>query len=224
VTANSLQELYVEHLQDLYSAEQQIIKALPKMIEAAQSEELRNALNEHLEVTRTQASRIETICEELGEDPENEKCKGMEGVLKEGSDLVKEMSEPVRDAAIIAAAQPVEHYEMAGYGTARTYASLLGYDEAASLLEQTLEEEKEADQTLSGLAEELNVEALEAGGQGTGEEAKHATGRGSGRRNQALAASALPNVASPEWLRGTSGPQGSPAPNEQNTADTVWTG
>jgi ferritin-like metal-binding protein YciE len=163
VAANSLQELYVEQLQDLYSAEQQIIKALPKMIEAAQSEELRNALNEHLEVTRTQATRIETICEELGEEAENEKCKGMEGVLKEGSDLLKEVSDEVKDAAIIAAAQRVEHYEMAGYGTARTYAKLLGFDEAAGLLEQTLQEEKEADETLSGLAEELNVEALNAG-------------------------------------------------------------
>lgn len=163
MAAKSLQELYVEQLQDLYSAEQQIIKALPQMIEVAQSEELRNALNDHLEVTRTQARRIETICRELGEDPQNEKCKGMEGVLKEGSDLVKEVSDEVRDAAIIAAAQRVEHYEMAGYGTARTYASLLGFDEAASSLEQTLTEEKEADQTLSALAEDLNVEAMEAG-------------------------------------------------------------
>ena len=124
MTANSLQELYVEQLQDLYSAEQQIIKALPKMIEAAQSDELSNALKEHLEVTRKQASRIEMICQELGEAPQNEKCKGMEGVLKEGSDLLKEVFKEVRDAAIIAAAQRVEHYEMAGYGTARTYATL----------------------------------------------------------------------------------------------------
>jgi ferritin-like metal-binding protein YciE len=119
-------------------------------------------LTEHLEVTRKQAGRIETICQELGEDAQHEKCKGMEGVLKEGSDLVKEVAKEIRDAAIIAAAQRVEHYEMAGYGTARTYATLLGFQDAASLLEQTLEEEKEADQTLSELAEELNVEALEA--------------------------------------------------------------
>lgn len=163
MAANSLHELYVEQLQDLYNAEQQIIKALPKMIEAARSEELRNALTEHLEVTRNQATRIETICEELGEDPENEKCKGMEGVLKEGSDLLKEVSEEVKDAAIIAAAQRVEHYEMAGYGTARTYAKLLNFDKAAGLLDQTLEEEKQADETLSELAEELNVEALDTG-------------------------------------------------------------
>src|SRR5882724_2283958 len=180
VTANSLQELYVEQLQDLYSAEEQIIKALPKMIEAAQSDELRSALKEHLEVTRKQASRIETICQELGEDAQNEKCKGMEGVLKEGSDLLKEVSKEVRDAAIIAAAQRVEHYEMAGYGTARTYATLLGFSEAASMLEQTLEEEKEADQTLSELTEELNVEALEAG-----ENTKQVAEQGSNRGTRA---------------------------------------
>jgi ferritin-like metal-binding protein YciE len=178
VTANSLQELYVEQLQDLYSAEEQIIKALPKMIEAAQSDELRSALKEHLEVTRKQASRVETICRELGEDARNEKCKGMEGVLKEGSDLLKEVSKEVRDAAIIAAAQRVEHYEMAGYGTARTYATLLGFADAASMLEQTLEEEKEADQTLSELAEELNVEALKAGENTEEQEAEQGRNRG----------------------------------------------
>jgi ferritin-like metal-binding protein YciE len=165
MSANSLQELYIEQLQDLFSAEQQIIKALPKMVQSAQSEELRDALNEHLEVTKKQADRVEKICEELGEDAKGEKCKGMEGVLKEGSDLVEDISnKEVRDAAIIAAAQRVEHYEMAGYGTARTYAILLGYDEAASALEQTLEEDKEADETLSGLAEQLNNEALDADG------------------------------------------------------------
>jgi ferritin-like metal-binding protein YciE len=170
MSANSLQELYVEQLQDLFDAEQQIVKALPKMIDAAQSSELREALTEHLEVTRKQADRVEKICEELGEDAKGDKCKGMEGVLKEGSDLVKDISnKAVRDAAIIASAQRVEHYEMAGYGTARTYATLLGFDEAASALEQTLEEEKEADETLSGLAEQLNNEAL--GAEGNSEDA-----------------------------------------------------
>lgn len=180
MTANSLHELYVEQLQDLYNAEYQIIKALPKMIEVAQAEELRNALNEHLEITRNQARRIETICRELGEDPENEKCKGIEGVIREGSELLKKVSDEVRDVAIIAAAQRVEHYEMAGYGTARTYATLLSYDEAARLLEQTLEEEKEADKTFSRLAEELNVEALEAGNNSAarGEEAQQGAERG----------------------------------------------
>lgn len=173
MAANSLQELYVVQLQDLYNAEQQIIKALPKMIEEAQSEELQNALTEHLKVTRKQATRIETICEELGEDTENEKCKGMEGVLKEGSDLLKEVSEEVKDAAIIASAQRVEHYEMAGYGTARTYAKLLGFDEAAGLLEETLNEEKQADETLSELAEALNAEALKANTTAADEQAEN---------------------------------------------------
>jgi ferritin-like metal-binding protein YciE len=182
MAANSLKELYVLQLQDLYNAENQIIKALPKMIEAAESEELRSALTEHLEVTRNQATRIETICEELDEDPENEKCKGMEGVLKEGSDLLKEVSEQVRDAAIITAAQRVEHYEMAGYGSARTFATLLGFDKAAGLLEETLDEEKEADEKLSEIAEELNVEALQgndaSSSEGTtDEEERTATGR-----------------------------------------------
>lgn len=164
VKANSLQELYVEQLADLYSAEQQIIKALPDLIEAAQSEELRSALTEHLEVTREHATRIESIFEDLDQEIEKEKCKGMEGVIKEGSELVEDIDdEDVRDAGIIAAAQRVEHYEMAGYGTARTYASLLGYDDAANLLQKTLTEEKEADQKLTSLAEELNVEALEHG-------------------------------------------------------------
>ena len=185
MTTNSLQELYVEQLQDLHSAEQQIIKALPKMIEASQSDELSSALKEHLEVTRKQATRIETICQELGEDAEGEKCKGMEGVLKEGSDLVKDASEEIRDAAIIAAAQRVEHYEMAGYGTARTYATLLGFEEAAGLLEQTLEEEKEAVQTLSDLAEELNVEALEAGESAETQETEQGTERGSRAKKSA---------------------------------------
>jgi len=181
VTTTSLQELYVEQLQDLYDAEQQIIKALPKMIDAAQAEELRDGLSEHLEVTKQQAARIEKICQDLGEKPQKEKCKGMEGVLKEGGDLVKDVENPeVRDAAIIAAAQRVEHYEMAGYGTARTYATLLGYDDAASALEQTLEEEKEADATLSGLAGKLNVEALDEDTAGTS--ATHESKRPSSKR------------------------------------------
>jgi len=171
MAANSLQELYVEQLRDLYDAEQQIIKALPRLIEAAQSEELSDALNEHLEVTRKQAERVAKICQELDEDVKGEKCKGMEGVIKEGSELVEEIEdEDVRDAAIIAAAQRVEHYEMAGYGTARTFATLLGYDDAAQMLEETLDEEKEADQKLSELAEQLNSEAMEEG-EGDEEEA-----------------------------------------------------
>jgi ferritin-like metal-binding protein YciE len=163
VKANSLQELFVDELKDLYDAENQIIKALPKMIDAASSEELQSALSEHLEITREQAKRIEQIFENMGEKLKAEKCKGMEGVIKEGSDIISEdMDENVKDAAIIASAQKVEHYEMAGYGTVRTWAGLLGEDEAEQLLQQTLDEEKEADEKLNGLAEQINVQA-EAG-------------------------------------------------------------
>jgi ferritin-like metal-binding protein YciE len=157
---NSLQELYVEQLQDLYDAEHQIIKALPKMIAEATSTDLKDALTEHLEVTKTQASRLEQIFESSGEKAKAEKCKGMQGVIQEGSDLIREIKdENVRDAAIIASAQRVEHYEMAGYGTARNYASLLEDENAAQLLQETLDEEKEADAKLTALAEDINVSA-----------------------------------------------------------------
>ena len=157
---NSLQELYVEQLQDLYDAEHQIIKALPKMIAEVTSPDLKDALTEHLEVTKTQASRLEQIFESSGEKAKAEKCKGMQGVIQEGSDLIREIKdENVRDAAIIASAQRVEHYEMAGYGTARNYANLLGDENAAQLLQETLDEEKEADAKLTALAEDINVSA-----------------------------------------------------------------
>jgi ferritin-like metal-binding protein YciE len=158
---NSLRELYLEQLRDLYDAEHQIIKALPKMIDAAQAEELKDALNEHLDVTKEQANRLEQIFKNLGEKPKAEKCKGMQGVLEEGNDLVSGIKdENVRDAAIIASAQRVEHYEMAGYGTARTYAELLDQEDAKELLQQTLNEEEEADQVLTSLAEDVNREAM----------------------------------------------------------------
>ncbi|HUK23548.1 MAG TPA: ferritin-like domain-containing protein [Terriglobales bacterium] len=159
---NSLQELYVEQLSDLYDAEHQIIKALPKLIDAAKSRALKTALTEHLQVTKTHANRIEQIFEQLGKKAKGEKCKGMQGVIQEGSDLVEEIKDvATRDAAIIASAQRVEHYEMAGYGTARTYAELLGHEEAGKALQQTLDEEKEADQKLTELAGEANANAAE---------------------------------------------------------------
>jgi ferritin-like metal-binding protein YciE len=166
VKVNSLQELYVDELKDLYDAENQIIKALPKMIDAASSEELQNALTEHLEVTREQAKRIEQIFQNMGEKLKAEKCKGMEGVIKEGAEILSEdMDENVKDAAIISAAQRVEHYEMAGYGTVRTWANLLGESEAEELLQETLDEEKEADEKLNELAEQINVQAEAGGGE-----------------------------------------------------------
>ena len=158
---NSLRELYVEQLRDLYDAEHQLIKALPKMAKEASSDELRQEIEEHLDQTRGQAERLEQIFEQLGERPKGKKCKGMQGLIEEGEETLDEdMEEDTNDAAIIAAAQRVEHYEISGYGTARTYANLLGEKEAAELLEETLEEEKETDQKLTELAEQINVEAV----------------------------------------------------------------
>jgi ferritin-like metal-binding protein YciE len=163
VKAHSLKELFIEELRDLYDAENQLTKALPKMAEGSSSPELREAFEEHLEQTRNHVSRLEKVFAGLGEKLKAEKCKGMEGLIKEGSELLKEddFDSEVKDAAIIGAAQKVEHYEIAGYGTVRTFAELLGEDEAVSLLEETLEEEKETDQKLTELADQINVEASE---------------------------------------------------------------
>src|SRR5579859_6989783 len=179
VEINSLRELYVEQLRDLYDAENQLIKALPKMAKEASSDELRQAVEEHLEQTRGQAERLEQIFEQLGEKPKGKKCKGMQGVIEEGKETLEEdMEEDTKDAAIIAAAQRVEHYEIAGYGTARTYANLLGENEAAELLEETLNEEKETDHKLTQLAEEINVAA-----EGSGEEVEEEESRPSRPRS-----------------------------------------
>ena len=160
----SLRELFIQELQDLYSAENMIIKALPKMAEKASSPELRNALNEHLEQTRGQVRRLDQIFDQLRDvDREDKKCKGMEGIIKEGEEIVKSDSDPeVRDAGMITGAQKVEHYEIASYGTVRTYANLLGHRDWAQLLQQTLEEEKQADKLLNGLSEHINLEAKAA--------------------------------------------------------------
>lgn len=159
----NLQQLYLRELRDLYSAETQITDALPKLIDAANNSELKNALQEHLNVTQTQISRLEQIFRALNEKPSGETCKGMKGVIKEGDEIVSAGGDPSTvDAGIISAAQRVEHYEMAGYGTVRTYAKLLGQDEHARLLQQTLDEEEEADQTLTQIASTVNVEAKAA--------------------------------------------------------------
>jgi len=155
----SLRDLYLEQLQDLYNAEQQLIKALPKMAKAATSEELKTAIVNHLEETKGQAERIETICQQMGEKASGKKCKAMEGLIKEGTETMGEdMEDSLMDAAIIADAQRVEHYEIAGYGCVHAYATRLGEEEAAELLAQTLEEEKAADTKLNEIAEELNLE------------------------------------------------------------------
>lgn len=177
---NSLRELYIDQLRDLYDAENQLIKALPRMAKEASSDELRQAVEEHLEQTRGQAERLEQIFEQLGEKPKGKKCKGMQGVIEEGKETLEEdMEEDTKDAAIIAAAQRVEHYEIAGYGTARTYANLLGENEAAELLEETLNEEKETDQKLTQLAEEINVEAAQGSEEGEEEESRPSRARSS---------------------------------------------
>jgi ferritin-like metal-binding protein YciE len=158
----ALKELFIDELKDIYSAENQLIKALPKMAKAASSDDLRAGFEEHLEQTKEHARRIEEICTELGEKPTGKKCGGMEGLIGEGKEMMDEFEDDVLDAALISAAQRVEHYEIAAYGTVRTYAELLGHDRAVELLEQTLEEEKETDQKLTELAGAINVEAIDA--------------------------------------------------------------
>jgi ferritin-like metal-binding protein YciE len=157
----TLDDLLVKELRDLYSAEKQLIKALPKMAKAANSGALAEAITEHLEVTRTQAERLEKIFEMLEVSSRGPKCAAMEGLIEEGSELLEEEGDPsVIDAGIIGAAQRVEHYEIAGYGVARTFARLLGHDKIADLLQTTLDEEGETDKHLTELAEsEINVEA-----------------------------------------------------------------
>ncbi len=159
----NLQQLYVKELRDLYDAENQITEALPKLIEAASNPELKSALQEHLDVTGTQIQRLEQIFQTLSEKPSGETCKGMKGVIKEGDEIVSSGGDPSTvDAGIISAAQRVEHYEMAGYGTVRTYAKLLGQEEHSRLLQETLDEEEEADETLTEIANTVNVEAKAA--------------------------------------------------------------
>lgn len=155
-----LRELYIEELKDLYSAENQLVKALPKMAKAAASEELRRGFEEHLEQTKEHVARLEKVFQALDESPKGKKCTGMEGLVKEGSEVIAEdFEDAVKDAALIGAAQRVEHYEIAAYGTASEFARILGESEHVSLLEQTLEEEKETDQKLSELGKDINSQA-----------------------------------------------------------------
>jgi ferritin-like metal-binding protein YciE len=154
--------LLVVDLLDLFVAENQIIEAMPQMIEAASSSELKRSLEEHLKITKKQTERLEQVFKRMGVKAEEKTCEGMKGLLKEGQKVIKQKAEPaVQDAALIAAVQKVEHYEIAGYGTARTYARMLGDLETAQLLEQTLDEEGQADQRLTKLAEyQVNLKAV----------------------------------------------------------------
>jgi ferritin-like metal-binding protein YciE len=158
---NTLEDLYVDLLKDLYSAEKQLVRALPKMAKNASSSDLQRAFQEHLKQTERQAERIERIFTEMGGSPRGKKCVGMEGLIEEGNELLQEKAEPeVLDAGLIAAAQKVEHYEISGYGTARAWAERLGYDKAARLLQETLDEESMANEKLNQIAEShVNMEA-----------------------------------------------------------------
>ena len=161
---NPLQELLVDELKDLYNAENQIIKALPKMAKAASSPELKRAFERHLEETKRQVERLDQIGEALDVRMSGKKCKGMEGLIEEGKEIMSEdLEEDALDAGLIGAAQKVEHYEIAAYGTARAHANMLGLNKIAKLLQQTLDEEGATDKKLTQLAESIiNVEAVEA--------------------------------------------------------------
>jgi ferritin-like metal-binding protein YciE len=159
---DSLKKLYVEELKDLYSAENQLVKALPKMAKAASSEKLRQGFEGHLEQTKGHVQRLEKIFQSLDESPKGKKCVGMEGLVKEGSEAMEEdFEDAVLDAALIGAARRVEHYEIAAYGAVSEFAKALGETEHASLLEETLEEENETDDKLKKLAREVNAQANE---------------------------------------------------------------
>jgi len=159
---DTLKELYVNELRDLYNAEGQLVKALPKMAKAVSSDELKEAFEKHLEQTKGHIERLEEVFEELGEKAKGKTCQAMKGLIEEGSEVLKADGEDsVLDAAIIVAGQKVEHYEIAGYGSVRTFAQLLGQDQSAELLQQTLDEESETNELLNKLAEDIvNPEAL----------------------------------------------------------------
>jgi ferritin-like metal-binding protein YciE len=158
----TLQKLYVEQLKDLYSAENQILEALPKMIQKATHSDLKRGFQEHYQQTEQQVQRLEEISEMIGESLAGHECKGMKGLLKEGEEAMEEFKDSdVLDAALIASAQRVEHYEMAGYGCSRTYANMLGFSDQATILQRTLDEEGETDKKLTELAETvINIDAL----------------------------------------------------------------
>jgi ferritin-like metal-binding protein YciE len=161
----NLRDLWIDELKDLYHAENQILKALPKMAKSAVDEQLRGAFKEHLEQTRGHVKRLDQVFKLIGVPAKGKLCKGMEGIIAEGKAMLEmDLPEPVGDAALIAAAQRVEHYEIAAYGTTRTYAEVLGESDAAKLLEATLKEEKETDETLTGIAEQVNADAVERNG------------------------------------------------------------
>jgi ferritin-like metal-binding protein YciE len=215
---DSLHALYVDELKDLYSAETQIAKGLPRMIRAASHPELKQLLSTHLEQTERQAERLVRICEGLGVKPTGKKCVGMQGLLEEAKELMGERPAPeVLDAGLIAAQQHVEHYEMAGYGCVRTYARLLGREEDEGLLQQTLDEERLTDEQLSELAERvINLQAAQAGG-AEGAEAGAAAKRPAAKRSAAKRSAAKRPAATRPAATG-GGAKGGGAPRGAKTA------
>jgi ferritin-like metal-binding protein YciE len=167
MSLDSLQSLFLEELKDIYHAEKQLVQALPRLAKSVSSPELKEAITSHLEETKGHVERIEQIFQDLGHAARGKRCKGMEGLLEEGKEIMEEEGEDaVIDAALIAGAQRVEHYEIAAYGCLRTYAQLLGYDNAARLLSETLSEEEAADEKLNAIAEsKVNAQAAAAGGE-----------------------------------------------------------
>ena len=161
---DNLEKLFIDLLRDTYHAEKQLVRALPRMAKAATDQELERAFTKHLRQTENQVQRIERIFKELGKTPQAKRCVGMEGIVEEGKELLQEdVDEEVLDAGLIAAAQKAEHYEIASYGCLKTYAKLMGHNKVVSLLDETLNEEKEADKILTQIAEQsINVDALHA--------------------------------------------------------------
>jgi ferritin-like metal-binding protein YciE len=184
MAAENLHELFVDELRDIYDAEKQLTKALPKMAKAAESPDLKAGFEEHLEITRMQVNRCEEIFKSLGMAARGKPCEGMKGLIEEGQEMMEELETgPTLDAALIASAQKVEHYEIASYGTLATFAEILGLQDAKDLLGQTLDEEKEADEKLTQVAGQINFEA-EAEGEGEDEEQEEGSMASAGSRSR----------------------------------------
>jgi ferritin-like metal-binding protein YciE len=212
----TLDKLFHHELKDLYDAEHQVVKALPKLAETAASPELVAAFENHLEQTREHITRLESVFEEIGQRPERVSCAGMKGLIEEGNKLVSEDADPiVKDAALISAAQRVEHYEMAVYGTLRTWARLLGYEESATLLDETLDEEEGTDSALTGIAQGINVGAAAGGDAGEDSESEEYETEDAGRTKSQRPA------ASTGQGRGRAGNGGSRGRSRQRTSKST---
>jgi len=215
MSAENLNELFVEEIKDIYDAEKQLVKALPKMARATESAELRSAFEEHLEITKAHVSRLEEVFKLLGMAARGKTCEGMKGLIEEGAEAIEEMEGTVLDAALIASAQKVEHYEIATYGTLATFADVLDMQDAKDLLGQTLEEEKEADEKLTQIAGVINPEAEEGNESGEQDEENDEQMATVGRTRKPAAAKASPASDS------ATGDGGDAAPKKRTTRKTT---